>query len=517
MKDKELSMGIVEDLGFSGNPFEHYTAETEPNISEYAIRPPYLEAISSRAHGLTSFILFGDRGAGKSATRVTVYNECWNAVKNKVGGDQGDPIVANMTDFSLILNKFNKGGIEDLDLVSVVAFVVIEQVLVWLSSLEDEERKIYVGGLDRDEKVLAMALVEGFYLAINQIDRGVSTEEALRLLNAAWTSKSKVWINKKWDILGKIAASVAAALARKNIDESLDIQEAATELLKSFKSGSSNVPRAILTKLVDFVRIFGFSGICVLVDKLDETSVTSNSAEATTRLIYPLLSHIQLLEVKGFSWVLFIWENVQSHFNGKYAIRLDKIAHSNITWDNKSLRKMLESRISYFSNKAINFSGMLDTSIDADKQFEEFVDITVKSPRELIKLLDFIFREHDAREGDKPEHIDQLSIDVGIDKYCKETIGSWFDEKPLQQVYRLGKTSFVNKDVQSAFRIGDQGARVKIKGWEDAGLVKQSGTLPSEAGGKQVYRYIVADPRVDRIIERKLDSVVGVEIDADDV
>ena len=73
-------MTLVRTLGLKGNPFEHYTAETEPNIADYAVRPPYLQAISDRVYGLSSFILFGDRGAGKSATRITVYNEIW---KNK--------------------------------------------------------------------------------------------------------------------------------------------------------------------------------------------------------------------------------------------------------------------------------------------------------------------------------------------------------------------------------------------------------------------------------------------------
>jgi hypothetical protein len=100
-------------------------------------------------------------------------------------------------------------------------------------------------------------------------------------------------------------------------------------------------------------------------------------------------------------------------------------------------------------------------------------------------------------------------LDLGQDKYAKETIGTWFKDKPLQQVLRLGKTSFVNRDVQTIFRITDQGARVRINGWEDAGLVRQSGTTPSELGGKPVNRYVVADARVERIIVRGLDSAVG--------
>ncbi len=62
---------LVKTLNLRGNPFEHYTAETEPDIANYAVRPPYLQAISDRVRGLSSFILFGDRGAGKSAMRIS--------------------------------------------------------------------------------------------------------------------------------------------------------------------------------------------------------------------------------------------------------------------------------------------------------------------------------------------------------------------------------------------------------------------------------------------------------------
>jgi hypothetical protein len=92
-------------------------------------------------------------------------------------------------------------------------------------------------------------------------------------------------------------------------------------------------------------------------------------------------------------------------------------------------------------------------------------------------------------------------------------MGGWFAAGPLQQVLRLGRTQFVNRDVQAAFKIGDQGARVKIKNWEDAGLVKQTGTVPSETGAKQAYLFSVADARVRRVIQRKLLDVVGAELE----
>ena len=128
---------IVDQLGLSGNPFEHYTAETEPHIVEYAVRPPYLETIAARVTGLSSFILFGDRGAGKSATRITVFNQLWAP-----GQQPGKvPLLVNFTDFTLLLPSLKRGTLADKDIIEAVAFVVIEQLLIWLTSLSDGDRK----------------------------------------------------------------------------------------------------------------------------------------------------------------------------------------------------------------------------------------------------------------------------------------------------------------------------------------------------------------------------------------
>jgi hypothetical protein len=454
-------------------------------------------------------VLFGDRGAGKSATRITVYNEMWSDVSKQKGNRS--PFTVNITDFSSALIDFQKATLTDVKLTKLIGFFVIEQLLGWLASLEEPERQIYIEGLDTGERSLVFALLQGLYLLVNEIDREHSTSETLKLLNSAWHTKSLIWMTRRWDSISKIFATVLAGLSKKHISEDFDVADSAEKILLSLKSDSPAAARAILSKLVELVRAFGFSGVCVLIDKVDETAATSNSAEATAKLVYPILDHIQLLEVEGFSWIFFLWSNVQLHFNGKYKVRLDKISHANITWTKEGLREMIDARVEFFSDKKMDFAGMFDNGVDIEDIFGRAVSLSMKSPRELIKLFDTIVREHDARGA--ADLLDQQSVDIGSDKYVIETIGTWYSDKLLQQVLRLGEVSFVNKDVQSKFKISDQGARKKIQTWEDVGLVKQEGTLPSDAGGKPVHRYVVADPRVARMIERRLNEIVGAELD----
>ena len=125
-----MTKTIKYKLNLTANPFEHYAAETEPNIARYAVRPPYLATIVERNSALGSFILFGDRGAGKSATRITVFNDLWERASNESGGNR-HPLTVNVTDFSTLLPYLQKGTLDDNKIVKIIAFAVIEQSLIW--------------------------------------------------------------------------------------------------------------------------------------------------------------------------------------------------------------------------------------------------------------------------------------------------------------------------------------------------------------------------------------------------
>jgi hypothetical protein len=502
---------IVQQLELSGNPFEHYTAETEPHITEYAVRPPYLEAIAARVSGLSSFILFGDRGAGKSATRITVFNQIW-APGQQAGRE---PLVVNFTDFQTILPALKRGALADSDIIEAVSFVVIEQILLWLAALPDDDREVTLEVLNTSEKRLAHQLMSEFYLPRPELERQFRSEEAFRLLNSALIAKSAIWLTQRWDAVSAVLASIASIFSKHSTEGEIDAGPAAQSLLQSLKGAEPNAGRAVLARLVQLAKIFGFTGVSVLVDKVDETELTTNSAELTSKLIYPLVAHIQLLEVPGFSWQFFLWSKVKGYFEDEgHAVRLDKIANSSIAWNADEFRLMLDRRIKYFSGDRHDFASLFHDSSMADGAFSTICTIAMGSPRELVKILDVIVREHDVRNASGHTRLLTVeSIELGLDKYVKDVISAVYTERVLGQIYRIKRSRFVNRDVQSAFRVSDQSARAKIKAWEDAGLVKYVGTRAAEGdlGGKPSSEYAIADARIERIMRRQL-----VEVEDDD-
>ncbi|MGE0280830.1 MAG: hypothetical protein AB7P20_09490, partial [Rhizobiaceae bacterium] len=186
---------LTEALGFNGNPFEHYVAELEPNIAEYAVKPPYFEVIDTRSKNTSSFLLFGDRGAGKSATRLTIFKEIWKA---KAEGRQV-PLAVNLIDFSDMTGGKSIKNLSEASLIQSVAFIVIESLLTWLSSLEEDDRQVYLEAQDAEEKAVCYELLRDFYLNRPGAKRERSAHDAMALFNQAFISKSQMWLTRKWD------------------------------------------------------------------------------------------------------------------------------------------------------------------------------------------------------------------------------------------------------------------------------------------------------------------------------
>ncbi len=489
-------------LGFSGNPFEHYVAELEPNIAEYAVKPPYFEVIDARAMNKSSFILFGDRGAGKSATRLTIFKEVWKAKSE----GRRVPLVVNLIDFSDMVSGKTIKELSEAALVKSVAFVVIESLLTWLSSLEEEEREIYLGAQDEEEKEICYELLRDFYLIRPDSKRERSARDAMALFNQAFLAKSQMWVTQKWDRISALIGTLAEVIV-KRAGSDAEIAVPVANALRRDPSEFDSI--LVLRRLVSLVGIFDFSGIVMLVDKVDETDATSNSVDRTAELIHPLLARVQLMEVENFAWVFFLWSQTKHVFEGdKFPVRLDKLGHATVSWDDRFFQVMLDRRVQFYSGHKHTLASLFEQGTDWEGILELLIRVSMRSPRELIRLLDVILREHDVvhASGSEPVLLSFDAIQPGIDKYVTDTISTVYGERLLAQMFRLNLLAFTNKDVQTTYRVGPQSARTRIQSWESAGIIKHIGTRAAEGvlGGKPANEYAIADARVERVMARQL-------------
>ena len=506
---------LVQTLSLKGNPFEHYVAETEPDIAEYAIKPPYFEAIEARASNTTSIVLFGDRGAGKSATRLTIFKEMWR----QKGQGKRVPLAVNMTDFSTVIHRNKLHEVSEAALIKEVAFVVIESLLTWLSALEDEEREIFLGAMNDDEKTTCYYLLKNYYASRTLAKRERSIIEAMNLLNQAFLAKSRLWIEKRWEPITRLVASLTDGILHQNIGTEKGLAGAIGDVI-SAEPAEEIDSVLLLRRLVSLVNTFHFSGIVVLLDKIDETDATNHSADQSAALIHPLLSRVQLMEVPGFSWAFFLWTRVKPFFEGiDYPVRLDKIAHATVSWDDQFFAIMLDRRVKFFSKDRLSFAGLFDSSVDTDKVVKDLIAVSMRSPRELIRLMDITIREHDVAHASKEENVllTTASVEAGLDKYVTDIISTVYGERLLYQIFRLNRTVFTNKEAQMTFRIGAQSARTRLQSWENAGIIKFNGTRAADGaqGGKPANEYVIVDARIERIMKRQLVTYEAAILDAE--
>lgn len=493
---------LVESLKLTGNPFEHYVAETEPNIAEYAVKPPYFGVIEARARNTSSYVLFGDRGAGKSATRLTVFKDLWA----KRNSGERVPLAVNMTDFSAVVVGKTLQNLSEAALIKEVAFSTIETLLGWLSSLEEEDRSVFLEAMDKEEVSLCYTLLRDYYLSRPAAKRSKSAREAMLLLNQAFVARNRLWIEQRWDAVSGLFGAITDALSKRYLDVSGISADAAAIISKADEEFDAIL---LLHRLHDLVRVFGFSGVVTLVDKVDETQATTNSADQTAALIHPLLARVQLLEVSGFAWIFFLWSRVKGVFeNSAYPVRLDKVGHATVAWDNEFLLLMLEKRVMFYSENKYGFAGLFSGEVPVSDVKAELVRVSMRSPRELIRLMDVVVREHDILHGEDSGQalIGQDSVEMGLDKYATDVVSTMYGERLLAQIFRLNKLTFTNKDVQFTFRVGAQSARTRIQSWENAGIIKLSGTRAAEgaSGGKPANEYTIVDARVERVMRRQL-------------
>ena len=201
-------------------------------------------------------------------------------------------------------------------------------------------------------------------------------------------------------------------------------------------------------------------------------------------------------------------------------VRLDKLAHATIEWEEDFLVDMVNRRLSFYSDGEVcSLADVYERAEKADAKTRWLARLAGRSPRELIRLFDTIFREHDRRFSGSATRVplNDDSLENGADIYVKDVCEGHYDARAIAQVVRLGVVTFTNRDVQRTFRINDASARNRIRSWEESGMVQLSGTRAAEGGqgGKPQNEYSVVDLRVARIIERGLVAADFTEDDAD--
>lgn len=240
----------------------------------------------------------------------------------------------------------------------------------------------------------------------------------------------------------------------------------------------------------------GFSSIYILIDKVDETSLTGNDASLSSKLIEPLLKDLDLLEMDGYGYKIFLWQNLERYYK-EYG-RKDRIPYHKLIWKKSELNNMLSKRLEAYSHSKIT-----DLSQIVDYDFGIDINIIIiifaqKSPRDVIRILQDVISEQ--RElNPYARKISYQAVMKGVEVFSYKKSSEILDDNAIRELRRIGQIEFtINFLANNIFKCQHNTVRSKIKKWTDLGIIEKIGAEKGKT--RTVQKYCISDIRVAKTI-----------------
>ena len=330
----------LERSGFTDDPFALYEADQErPDLPFFFVDRPYLhDILGDPAHPQAALLMAG-RGGGKTATREMVAYECTHARLRRRA------LPVRYYDFSPLLEQVHG------DLTQLSARHHIRAIArATLKALAGDVPPTYFDLLGDRERALLMGYAAAFADPISnlKLDRIIPDEP----------------VQLNWDALspGETLESLAGLV---------------TQL------GQSSEDR--------------YQALYVLVDRVDETAA---GPEAAVPLLKPFVSEGPLLGMAHVALKFFLPIEVGEQLRFAVALRPDRLCVRTISWDKRSLRKMVQQRLLYYSDNRIARLEEICTSAAKIDAMERLIRACEGSPRTLLRFCRGLIHHHVARTDD---------------------------------------------------------------------------------------------------------------------
>lgn len=376
----------INKQGFERNPFQHTNADKEKDFLEnYFIEPDYFEDVWGDPQNPVSNIVYAPRGGGKTAQRLMI---------EKRARKYDEILVITYTDHDL--ENYNSAS--EIGLSYHLEYLNRLMLLSFFNRLHSLDEFDYLFEFNFTERQYIYKLCRGYFndtpksfprQAINSLktieDHGVDL----------W-NKFKSPIN---DVIKLITKSKGFEVDFSKIEIDKDLKASHRENFLNIKS---------------FINRLGISTIYVLVDKVDEQSLTGNDPKLSYDLISSLIKDLELLETDGMGFKFFLWDELKP-LCAAHA-RPDRVFSYSLKWSFGKLIEMMDKRIAAYSknNKPkANELFYYDISLGRIILFSEF------SPRDVIRLCNRIFSEQ-FKNNPKSMKIRHEIVNQSIDKFCRE-------------------------------------------------------------------------------------------------
>jgi len=473
---------FFSSLGFDDNPFAYTNADQEERLSSYFIPPPYFNSVFGNPEQPRSFIVFAPRGGGKSAQRIMIEHKCVDNEVLAITYDQFEfPDIAKATDVKLHhhLRRILRFSLVGL-LVNLHSDPLLEE------QLTKEEKQIFL-------KLAAEHLCE---------IKGADLEIALNSLKS-FKDKFKDFWNEWIPAIGPGIKALSSLM--KPIADLGDIGGLAKYQDPEFKSSKSLKYQLRLT--VDLAHKLGWKCIYILVDRVDESSLTGNSAKDSFALLEPLLRDLQLLEFPGIGFKFFLWDLLQSEC--ERVVRTDRIDLEILDWDKDMLKRLWEKRLCAFSREQISSLEQISTPTSPYTIDDLAFTFANHSPRDMIRIGGKILSEQQELDPFS-KRVDELAIYRGIEKFCSQRAAEIITKsKVLQELKKVRQVDFtIPYLANEVFREKQASTRSRMVVWRQQAAIIEVERIddPRSKQKLPVKLFAIKDIRVAKEIYPELDT-----------
>ncbi len=335
--------------GYSGNPFAIHEAGREEKLGSYFVPNTCFTEISGDPTTPRSSVVFAPKGCGKTAQRVMIDRLC----RRKAFG-RGRALGVTFSDFETI----PIGSQQNRHPTSVHPHLIeiLHRAMESLALDLIHDRTIFdqYTQISRWNKLYLQWFLFGF-------GRELSLNQRAELI--------------KRDIKPIAVGNGAGKTVKKHFNEKL--RASSSDLMRQF----------VLT-----LKPMGYDAVYVLVDCVDEMPTTACDIDSAIRLLSPLLAHLKLLDLPGVAFKFFLPLEWAGDLKESRVLRSDRLQVRTLQWADMDLLEMLRKRLEAFGGPN-DLTQLCEDSL-GDSIVEEMVQLAVCSPRNLIRLGNFLFAEH---------------------------------------------------------------------------------------------------------------------------
>ncbi len=377
MNRKQPLESWLTQQGFISNPFASKEADFEAASDPERFSEPYF--VNEYWFGLIAgdwnqprpAVLHAARGAGKSATRLALEYECRENLL------AGVVLAVSYLDFEEALASNDTRIIRNIHLKAL-----IRQITLGIFESVRRHPLLLVQNL-RESYYSFLAEILGSYTSV--FDQ-ITLEKLLMPLY----------------LPGLNSQTLLTALKNDNEQTFLSSFVLGTnfhwlKLLISawqYQQTTLSPSPAILQKLFEVSQQLGYSAIYVLLDRIDELPETAANPEVAARIILPLITDLQLIEMPGYGFKFFLPTQVFDELKQNSGVRLDRINHVEIRWTPTLLRRFLVNRLRTYSQGRISSLGPLCDESLSESIDQRLVELAQNSPRNLLRLAELLINKH---------------------------------------------------------------------------------------------------------------------------